>query len=89
MKIVEFASLANRSVAAFKRDFEKHYHTTPGKWIAERRIKRAKLLLETSHKPIGDIAFDSGFVNMSHFSRVFKNKIGFSPLEYRNQLTKK
>jgi AraC family transcriptional regulator, exoenzyme S synthesis regulatory protein ExsA len=88
LKIAEFANLSNRSVAAFKRDFEKHYHTTPGNWIAERRMKRAKLLIETSHKSIGDIAFESGFVNMSHFSRVFKKNIGFSPLEYRNQLIK-
>jgi AraC family transcriptional regulator, exoenzyme S synthesis regulatory protein ExsA len=85
LKIDDFASLSNRSVAAFKRDFEKYYHTTPGNWIMERRIKRAQLLLETSQKPIGDVAFESGFVNISHFSRVFKNKTGSSPMEYRKQ----
>ncbi|HYX06844.1 MAG TPA: AraC family transcriptional regulator [Bacteroidales bacterium] len=85
LKIADYASLANRSMAAFKRDFEKHYQTSPGIWLIERRMKRAKLLLETSHKSIGDVAFETGFVNLSHFSRVFKNKTGLSPMEYRNQ----
>ncbi|WP_460913500.1 helix-turn-helix domain-containing protein [Spirosoma areae] len=34
---------------------------------------------------MGDIVFDSGFENGSHFSRVFKKKFGISPLHYRKQ----
>jgi len=88
LKIADFANIANRSVASFKRDFEKYYHDTPGNWLIERRIKRAKLLLETSHRSVGEVAFESGFVNISHFCKVFKNKTGLSPLEFRNQLIK-
>lgn len=89
LKIADFANLAGRSLSTFKREFEQYYHTSPGKWLTERRLKRAKLFLETSNKTIGEIAFDSGFVNVSHFSRVFKDKLGYSPQQYRQQFAKK
>ena len=83
LKIDDFAKLAQRSSATFKREFEQYYHTSPGKWLTKRRLKKAKLLLETSSKSVGEVAFDSGFVNVSHFSRVFKDRFGASPIQYR------
>ena len=83
LKIEDFAKLSQRSLATFKREFEQYYHTTPGKWLTKRRLKKAQLLLETSGKPIGDVTFESGFVNISHFSRVFKDHFGVSPAQYR------
>lgn len=53
------------------------------------RIREAqKLLLEPSLR-IGDIAEMVGFVDMAHFSRVFKKNIGISANEYRNQISRK
>ena len=42
-----------------------------------------KCLLNTSKLNISEIAFDSGFENVSHFSRIFKKKYNCSPLQYR------
>lgn len=85
LSIPEFARIAQRSVSSFKRAFQEHYHTTPGKWLAEKRLNYAKHLLETSTKNVNEIAYDSGFENVSHFSRVFKEKYGTAPLQYRKQ----
>ncbi|MCC6288734.1 MAG: helix-turn-helix transcriptional regulator [Chitinophagaceae bacterium] len=83
LSIAEFARISQRSVSKFKRDFEELYHTTPGRWLLEKRLSYAKLLLNTSKKNINEIADDSGFENVSHFSRVFKEKFGKPPLQYR------
>jgi AraC-like DNA-binding protein len=85
LSIEEFARMAGRSVAAFKREFKEYYHTSPGKWLTNKRLEYAKLLLATSKKSVGDIAHDSGFENLTHFSRVFKDKHGLSPLQYRKK----
>jgi AraC-like DNA-binding protein len=89
LKIAEYALLTNRSIASFKRDFKTYYGISPGKWLTEKRLQRAKMFLETSHKAIGDIVFESGFKNVSHFSRLFKEHFGNSPTSYRNSLQDK
>lgn len=85
LKIAEFAEIANRSISTFRRDFEKHYNTTPGKWLAAKKLEKAMLLLKTSDKPISDITLDCGFKNVSHFSKSFKEKFNLSPTAFRKQ----
>lgn len=50
------------------------------------RIKQAKELLKDPSLRIGDIADKVGFLDMAHFSRVFKKSIGISANEYRNRM---
>ncbi|MEG0962531.1 MAG: response regulator [Lachnospiraceae bacterium] len=50
------------------------------------RIEQAKKLLEEPSLRIGDIAEAVGFLDMAHFSRVFKKQAGISANEYRNQI---
>lgn len=83
LKISEFAEIANRSVSTFRRDFIKHYNTSPGKWLTIKRLQKASILLKTSNKSISEITFNCGFKNVSHFSRIFKDHYNFSPTEYR------
>lgn len=83
LTIDQFAKMAERSTATFKREFYEYYNTTPGKWLRKKRIDHARLLLETGNRPITEIAFDSGFENASHFSRVFKETYGLAPSQYR------
>jgi AraC-like DNA-binding protein len=85
LSITEYARIAQRSVSAFKRDFDEYYHTPPGKWLLQKRLNYAKLLLDTSKKNINAIADDSGFESVTHFSRVFKERFGSSPLQYRKK----
>ncbi len=85
LSLAEFARIAHRSLASFKRDFKESFDTTPGKWLTEKRLEYAKLMLNTSKKRINEIAGESGFENVTHFSRVFKDRFGLSPLNYRKQ----
>ncbi|MCU0396858.1 MAG: AraC family transcriptional regulator [Cyclobacteriaceae bacterium] len=85
LTIEQFARMAHRSVSAFKTEFGKYYGTTPGKWLRKKRLEHAKLLLETSDKSVSDVAFNSGFENVSHFSKAFKEMYGTSPVQYRNR----
>jgi len=86
LPLKEFAKLTHLSLASFKREFKRVFQTTPGKWLIQKRLDYASQLIGTSSKSINDIAFESGFENNSHFSRVFRDRFGVSPLQYRKQL---
>ncbi len=79
LKLEAFAELSNRSLSAFKRDFQKLFNTTPGKWLLEKRLNHALHLLNNTDKTVSEASFESGFENPSHFSRSFKERFGVSP----------
>lgn len=83
MSLDEFAKIADRSIASFKREFQEYYKTSPGKWLKQKRLEHAANLLVSSSKPVSEVAYDSGFENLSHFSRVFKEKYACTPIQYR------
>ncbi|MHA4739958.1 helix-turn-helix domain-containing protein [Dyadobacter sp. MSC1_007] len=85
MSLKEYARIANRSLATFKREFKTLFDTTPGKWLIAKRLDYALLMLYKTRKNINEITFESGFENTSHFSRVFKERFGTSPLNYRKR----
>ncbi|PZR23124.1 MAG: hypothetical protein DI535_24810 [Citrobacter freundii] len=84
LSLEQFAKLSNRSLSAFKRDFEKIYRTSPGKWLLDRRLDRARDLLGNTAKSINEVVFETGFESSSHFSRVFKKKFGIVPSASKN-----
>ncbi len=88
----EYAHISSRSLSVFKKDFKEHYLVSPGKWLFNKRIGHASVLLKTTQQSVLEVALNSGFKNVSHFSRVFKKKYHVSPLEYRksaiNQIEK-
>ena len=83
LKLEQYAALCNRSLSVFKRDFKKYFNTTPGKWLLENRLQRAHLLLSRQGRSVAEAAFESGFENLSHFSRCFKARFGIPPLAAR------
>lgn len=83
LTVAQFAKMAERSEATFKREFFNYYKISPGKWLRIKRTDHARYLLETSNRPISEIAFESGFENVSHFSRVFKERYKTAPSIYR------
>jgi AraC-like DNA-binding protein len=58
---------------------------SPHRWIMSRRLERAGTLLAQQHRtmlPIGWVARQSGFTNVSHFSRRFRDTYGMSPRDW-------
>jgi AraC-like DNA-binding protein len=80
--ITRFAQLTGRSLAAFKRDFQKLYGMAPRQWLHERRLTEARHLIEKKNKKPSAIYLDLGFESLSHFSHSFKKKFGKAPTEW-------
>jgi AraC-like DNA-binding protein len=87
LSIDAFAQMCHRSLSSFKREFRKHYGTSPGKWLHERRLEHSATLLRTTCLSITEIMFECGFEELSHFSRAFKEKFGQPPSAYREART--
>jgi len=85
LSMAEYAKLTCKSVPTFKRDFKKIFKDTPAKWVLKKRLNLATELLQNSSSSIGEISFECGFENQTHFSRVFKEKFGVSPLQFRSK----
>lgn len=83
LSLLEFARIAQRSLATFKREFNEIFHVSPGKWLLQKRLNYAHYLLDSSRKNVNEICDDSGFESVTHFIRVFKEKYGESPMHYR------
>lgn len=86
LSLKDMARLTGRSVSAFKKEFNDRFNTTPVKWQINRRLEYAEYQLKNSCDPVSTIAYTSGFENISHFSKVYKEKFGASPKNTRNEL---
>lgn len=65
--------------------FKSHFGISPIKALNERRLTRAKELLDTSDITVSEIALSTGFYDLSHFNRVFSSKFGMTPGQYRKE----
>jgi AraC-like DNA-binding protein len=74
-----FAYLTGRSLATFKRDFEKTFHTSPGNWLLQKRLEEAYYLIKQKGNKPSDVYLEVGFEDLSHFSYAFKNAYGVAP----------
>ncbi|HEY0273751.1 MAG TPA: AraC family transcriptional regulator [Chitinophaga sp.] len=74
-----FAYLTGRSLAAFKRDFEKIFHTSPSRWLQQKRLQDAYYLLKEKGWRSSDVYLEVGFKDFSHFSFAFKKAFGMTP----------
>jgi AraC-like DNA-binding protein/quercetin dioxygenase-like cupin family protein len=83
LQVEDYAKLCHQSLSSFKRSFQQLYHTTPAAWLRQRRLDLALQLLITSDLAIGQISFQCGFEDASHFIRVFKQQHGATPHQYR------
>ena len=75
----ELAYLSGRSLSSFKREFQDIYGAPPARWIRERRLSKAHEMLRSSSLSVADVAYNLGFENPTHFSRIFKQQYGYAP----------
>jgi AraC family transcriptional regulator len=65
--------------------FRQHFRQTIGDYHRQVRVEFACKQLATGRMPLAEIALAAGFVDQSHFARVFKRYLGMTPGTYRNQ----
>lgn len=83
--IGDLAYLSGRSLSGFRREFEALFHTTPARWVQEKRLQKAKELFLATQLPITDVCYEVGYENVSHFSRLYKSHFGYNPSETRQR----
>jgi transcriptional regulator GlxA family with amidase domain len=81
--VAEMAARANLSARQFHRRFLELNGKTPLAWLHDQRIGQAKELLETTNRPIDDIARRVGLGTAANFRVHFRRATGISPSAYR------
>jgi AraC-like DNA-binding protein len=89
VSLKEIASVANMSKEAFCRFFKVRTRKTFVNYLNELRIDHACQMLLQSDRAIVDIAFASGFQNLSNFNRNFIKQKGITPTAYRKEVQNK
>lgn len=84
--IAEIAAAVQVHPVHLTRTFRRFFHCTPGEYLRARRLEKAAALLAQTHKPLLEIALESGFADQSHFSKAFLRNYGTSPRCYRQHL---
>ncbi|WP_338876372.1 AraC family transcriptional regulator [Spirosoma sp. SC4-14] len=79
VELKRFAYLTGRSLATFKRDFEKIFHSSPSRWLLHRRLQEAYYLIKEKGRSPSDVYLELGFEDLSHFSFAFKKEYGVAP----------
>lgn len=82
--LTEMAAMGHMSTATLKRRFREIYHCAPMGWIMEKRLQMAGFLLRTTLQPIPEIAYSTGFEDITHFYRQFRRCFNVTPLQWRN-----
>ena len=81
--ISQVADECGLSSSYFVRAFKEATGVPPYQWLTKQRIERAKELLQDPGQQLADIAQLCGFVDQSHFTRVFSRSEGYSPGRWR------
>jgi len=67
------------------RIFMKHLGETFSEYVIRNKMNYAQKMLRFTNKKVYEIAEELGYANSHYFSKLFKEKTGMSPMEYRNK----
>ena len=85
IQIAELLTLTNMSYASFYPAFKKAYLMPFKDYLLNVRIGYACKLLTEKSMRISEIAYDSGFENISNFNRQFKKIKNITPRQFKKQ----
>jgi len=77
------AEISHISRAHFIRLFSSFYGISPKQMTLKMKLREARRLLRESGRSVAEIAVEAGFGNRCAFQRLFKDRIGMTPLQYR------
>jgi len=80
--IKELATSANMSTTKLKCLFKQIFGNSIFKYYQEFRMKEAARLLKEEKRSVSEVGNQMGFINLSHFARVFNEHIGMKPKQY-------
>jgi AraC family transcriptional regulator len=83
VSVSELASACRLSTGYFSRAFKRTIGCAPHQWLIQKRIELAKHLILNTDEPLCQVALTTGFVDQSHFTRVFSQQVKSSPAAWR------
>lgn len=83
ISLLQVARHCHISPFHFSRIFKKITSYSPYQFLTSVRLKNSELLIKETKAPIIDIAAQSGFNSIEHFTSSFTQKFGLSPAAYR------
>jgi AraC family transcriptional regulator of arabinose operon len=81
--LADLGRVCSLSPSRLSHLFKQRMGETPMQYLEQRRIERAKDLLQMTGKTVSQVAYEIGFENPFYFSRVFKRRTGKSPRQIR------
>jgi AraC-like DNA-binding protein len=82
-KVGFYAEKLNISVSSLNKKVKEVFNMSPSEMVLERLLLEAKRLLYYNEYSSKEIAYKLGYNDDSYFSRIFKQKIGLSPNQFR------
>ena len=83
LSLEDVAKFAGFSRYYFSRSFKKQTGYSFKDYLCQKRLQVAMDLLIRTNRPMKDVALDSGFGSVATFNRVFREKKGCTPTQYR------
>ncbi|MEU2054870.1 GlxA family transcriptional regulator [Streptomyces bungoensis] len=88
LTLTDLAEHARMSLRTFARRFNDEVGLSPGRWLIQQRVARARHLLESSDLPVDRIAAEVGFATGASLRQHLHASIGVSPQTYRRTFQK-
>jgi transcriptional regulator GlxA family with amidase domain len=83
LDVAGLAAAVNLSPSRFAYLFRREIGTSPARFVKQRRLDRARDLLETTFLSVKEVMASVGFSDASHFTRNFRQHHGLAPREWR------
>jgi AraC family transcriptional regulator len=83
LRICKVARSVGLSSSHFFRAFKVSLGVPPGRYVARRRVERAKLMMISTGKSLCDISADCGFADQAHLNRHFRRVVSMPPGMWR------
>ncbi|MCC2634268.1 MAG: AraC family transcriptional regulator [Ramlibacter sp.] len=83
--VAQMVALSQLPERTFKRRFAQATGMAPLDYVHHVRLEEAKQMLEGGSDAVEAIAMDIGYSDSSFFSRLFKRKVGMTPVQYRQR----
>jgi AraC family transcriptional regulator len=82
LTLTETAGVACLSPYLFSRSFKEAVGVGPRRYIMQRRVERAKTLMQRTDQPLSWVAQETGFTDQSHLTAEFRRQIGVTPGDF-------
>ncbi|MCX5185368.1 GlxA family transcriptional regulator [Streptomyces sp. NBC_00268] len=83
IQLRDMAQQEAMSVRTFTRRFREEVGVSPGQWLTQQRVERARHLLETSDLSVDQVARDAGFGTAQSMRQHLQTVLGVTPTTYR------